>query len=166
VLSRDPNFGPAHFWMGRVLNAEGDCKGALLELASVPTSLQQWQPLIAARGYVAGVCREREHAGSDLRLFEEIAKSRFVTSYGMALIEAGLGHKDAALMWLRKAAEERSHWMVWIRLDPRFNALRDDPRFQELVAKVFSREKASLWPRSNCMDRVSVQNSRNGPSCP
>ena len=34
VLARDPNFGPAHFWMGRVLNAEGDCKGARLELAS------------------------------------------------------------------------------------------------------------------------------------
>jgi TolB-like protein/DNA-binding winged helix-turn-helix (wHTH) protein len=140
VLSRDPNFGPAHFWMGRVLNAEGDCKGARLELASVPASLQQWQPLIAARGYVAGVCGDRNGAGSDLKLFEEMAKTRFVTSYGIAVIEAGLGDTDAALLWLRKAVEERSHWMVWIRLDPRFNAMRDDPRFQELVTKVFSHD--------------------------
>jgi TolB-like protein/DNA-binding winged helix-turn-helix (wHTH) protein/Tfp pilus assembly protein PilF len=138
VLARDPNFGPAHFWMGRVLNAEGDCKGARLEFASVPAPLQQWQPLIAARGYVAGVCGDRKGAGSDLSLFEEMAKTRFVTSYGIAVIEAGLGDTEAAILWLRKAVEERSHWMVWIRLDPRFNRMRDDPRFQELVAKVFS----------------------------
>jgi hypothetical protein len=124
--------------MGRILNAEGDCKGARLELASVPASLQQWQPLIAARGYVAGVCGDSNSAGSDLKLFEEIAKTRFVTSYGIALIDAGFGDTKGALLWLRKAVEERSHWMVWIRLDPRFNAMRDDPRFQELVAKVFS----------------------------
>ena len=63
-----------------------------------------------------------------------------MTSYGIALVEAGLGDTEAALLWLRKAVEERSHWMVWIRLDPRFNSMRDDPRFQELVAKVFSHD--------------------------
>lgn len=138
VMSRDPNFGPAHFWMGRVLNAEGDCKGAILELASMPAASQQWQPLIAARGYVAGVCGGTERANSDLRLLDDMAQSRFVTSYGRALIESGLGNRDHALMWLRKAFEERSHWMVWIRLDPRFSGFHSDPRFRELVAKVFS----------------------------
>jgi TolB-like protein/DNA-binding winged helix-turn-helix (wHTH) protein len=137
VLARDPNFGLAHFWMGRVRNAEGDCKGALRELASVPASLRQWQPLIAARAYVAGACGDRDDAQADLTRFEEIAKERFVTSYGMALIYAGLGNKDEVLTWLRKAVEERSHWMVWIRLDPRFNSFRRDPGFRELVAKVF-----------------------------
>lgn len=140
VLSRDPNFGPAHFWMGRVLNAEGDCRGARLELASVPAALQQWQPLIAARGYVAGACGDPEGTASSTKLLDEAAKSRFVTSYGRALIEAGAGHRESALFWLGKAVEERSHWMVWIRLDPRFLSLRNDPKFRELAAKVFSRQ--------------------------
>ena len=126
--------------MGRVLNAQGDCKGARLELASAPSSLQQWQPLIAARGYIAGVCGDRSGAAAELKLFEGMAKTRFVTSYGIALVEAGLGDTEAALRWLRKAVEERSHWMVWIRLDPRFNQIRDDPRFQQLTAKVFSHD--------------------------
>jgi hypothetical protein len=55
----------------------------------------------------------------------------------MALIYAGLGDNNLALDWLRKAFEERSHWLVWIRLDPRFQSLRSEPRFQEMVAKVF-----------------------------
>jgi hypothetical protein len=40
---------------------------------------------------------------------------------------------------LRKAIEERSHWLVWVRLDPRFDSLRGDARFEEIAAKVFSR---------------------------
>jgi TolB-like protein/Tfp pilus assembly protein PilF len=141
VVARDPNFGLAHFWMGRVLNAEGDCNGALAELASVPSTMAQWQPLIAARGYVEGNCGAPERARAEIAALSELAKTRFVTSYGMALIAAGLGEKDTALTWLRKAIEERSHWMVWINLDPRFAALRPDPRFQELARKVFSRRE-------------------------
>ena len=137
VLLRDPNFGLAHFWMGRVLNAEGDCPAALAELDRLPALLRQWQPLIAARGYAEGVCGRADLARSDLKSMEELSKTRFVTSYGMALIEAGLGDREATLRWLRKAFEERSHWLIWIRLDPRFKAIRSDPRFQELVAKVY-----------------------------
>jgi hypothetical protein len=93
--------------MGRVVNAEGDCKGSRLELASAPPSLQQWQPLIAAKGYVAGVCGDKNGAGSALKLLEETAKTRFVTSYGIALVEAGLGDRVATLLWLRKAVDRK-----------------------------------------------------------
>jgi hypothetical protein len=55
----------------------------------------------------------------DLRRLEDIARNRFVTSYGYALIYAGLSEKEQALLWLRKAVEERSDWLVWIRVDPR-----------------------------------------------
>ena len=95
--------------------------------------------MIAARGYAAGVCGQPEQGRAELARFERMSKSVFVTSYGVALIEAGLGDKDAALMWLRKAMEERSHWLVWLRLDPRFDSLRSDARFEEIAAKVFSR---------------------------
>lgn len=137
VFRRDPNFPLAHFWMGRVLSSEGKCPGALSELDAVSTSLPEWQPAIAAYGYAAGVCGQPLRAREALQRLQDFAKTRFVTSYGMALIHAGLGNKDQALTWLRKALEERSHWLVWIRLDPRFNALRGDDRFQELERKVF-----------------------------
>jgi len=56
---------------------------------------------------------------------------------GKALIYSGLGDRAQTLVWLRKAVEERSHWLVWIGLDPRFNALRSDAKFQALVRRVF-----------------------------
>jgi len=138
ILKVDPNFPLAHFWMGRVLSSGANCSGALSELATAASSsLRDWQPVIAAHGHIAGVCGQPSRAREDLRRFDEIAQKRFVTSYGYALIYSGLSEDEQALTWLRKAVEERSHWLVWIRVDPRFDSLRGDHRFQQLVTNVF-----------------------------
>ena len=138
ILRVDPNFPLAHFWMGRVLSAEANCPGALSELETASSSsLRDWQPVIAAHGHIAGVCGQPSLAREDLRRFDEISQKRFVTSYGYALVYSGLSENERALIWLRKALEERSHWLVWIRVDPRFDTLRSDRRFQQLVTNVF-----------------------------
>ena len=67
---------------------------------------------------------------------EALPRHRFVTSYGVALVHAGLGQKDEAFAWLDRAFEERSHWLVWLRLDPRWKSLREDARFGTLVRKM------------------------------
>jgi hypothetical protein len=93
--------------------------------------------VIAAHGHIAGVCGQPSMAREDLRKFDEISQRRFVTSYGYALIYSGLKDNAQTLVWLRKAVEERSHWLVWIRVDPRFDTIRGDDRFHQLVASVF-----------------------------
>jgi len=128
--------------MGRVLHAMGNCENALSELqAAAATPLRDWQPFIAAHGHVAGRCGNREAAVEDLHRLEGLEQTRFVTSYGKALIYAGLNDREQVIVWLRKAVQERSHWMVWSRLDPRFNEFRNDPRFQTLLSEVFPNSK-------------------------
>ncbi|TIX60178.1 MAG: hypothetical protein E5V25_25755 [Mesorhizobium sp.] len=67
---------------------------------------------------------------------QQLADKRFVTSYGVALVYAGLGDNDTAFAALEKAFDERSNWLVWLRLDPRWKGLRSDPRFSELVSRM------------------------------
>jgi len=67
---------------------------------------------------------------------QDVAKRRFVTAYGVALVYAGIGDSESAFTWLDRAFAERSHWLVWLRFDPRFEQLRADPRFTELLHRI------------------------------
>ena len=66
----------------------------------------------------------------------ELTKEEYVTPYGMALIFAGLNDREQAIHWLQKAYEDRSHWLVWLNLDPRFDNVRSDPRFADLLRRM------------------------------
>jgi eukaryotic-like serine/threonine-protein kinase len=63
------------------------------------------------------------------------AGSPYVCPYEVAGVYAQLGEKDRAFEWLDKAYRNRS-CLYWLRQDPRFDSIRSDPRFQELLTKV------------------------------
>ena len=65
-----------------------------------------------------------------------LGKTKFVTSYGVALVYAGMGENDKAFEWINKAYDERSNWLVWLKSDPRWSLIRADKRFTELVHRV------------------------------
>ncbi len=59
-----------------------------------------------------------------------------IPSYIIATFHAELGEKDKAFAELNKSYESREYFMVLLRVDPRFDSLRDDPRFQDLLRRV------------------------------
>ena len=52
------------------------------------------------------------------------------------MIYVGLGDMDNAYEWFFKAAEERSSWLAWVQVEPRFNQLRQDARYVKLLEKI------------------------------
>jgi DNA-binding winged helix-turn-helix (wHTH) protein len=136
VLELSENFPPARLWLGRTYQELGKFDDALAEFRHVERRLPGWPVSIAARGFVAGVAGRTDEAQNTLVELEGMIGKKFVTSYGIALVHAGLGQNDVAFAWLDKAFNERSHWLVWLRLDPRWNGLRSDSRFAELVNRV------------------------------
>lgn len=136
ALEINPRFALAHFWLGRVYGAEGECGNALKELDASEPALREWQPLLAAKGHFLGKCGQSAPAEAILARFKDLSKTRYVTSYGVALVEAGLKRPDDAIQALDRAYEERSHWLVWLALDPRFAEIRSDSRFQDLLHRV------------------------------
>jgi len=135
VLEMSRDFPPAHLWLGRTYQELGRVDDALAEFQHVEESLPEWPVSMAARGYIAGAAGVDE-ARQILAELERLGNHTYVTSYGVALVHAGLGSNDIALTWLNRAFQERSHWLVWLRLDPRWKALRSDPRFDELVRRM------------------------------
>ena len=64
------------------------------------------------------------------------SKQKYVYSVGFARIYAGLGDKDQAFAWLEKAYEERSTGLYWLKVDPIWDPLRSDPRFNDLLRRI------------------------------
>ena len=52
------------------------------------------------------------------------------------MVYAGLGDKDQAFRYFEKAMEDRYFLMIWINSDPRFDNLRSDQRFNDLVRRI------------------------------
>lgn len=136
VLAMKSDFLPAHLWLARALLELHRFDAALSETAIAESMAREWSVLVTARGFTYAAAGRPREAQSVLLEMDTLSKRRFVTPYGVALVHAGLGHKDEAFGWLDKAFEERSHWLVWLRLDPRWKNLRDDPRFSMLVERL------------------------------
>jgi len=136
VLAMKSDFLLAHLWLARALLEMRRFDAALAETAVAESKARDWSVLVTARGFTYAVAGRPNEAQAVLREMDALARQRFVTSYGIALVHAGLGHKDEAFSWLDRAFEERSHWLVWLRLDPRWKSLRDDPRFATLIEKI------------------------------
>ena len=65
-----------------------------------------------------------------------LAKQREMSGSSIAPLYAALGDKDQAFAWMEKAYEARSLSILYLKVSPRFDDLRSDPRFADLVRRV------------------------------
>ncbi len=61
---------------------------------------------------------------------------RYVSPFLIALFHTGLGSFEEALDWLERACDERVANVVFLGVDPAFDPLRAEPRFQALLARI------------------------------
>jgi len=87
-----------------------------------------------ARAY-ALMGREDE-ARKIIKQLEELSKKKYVSPYEIAVAYTGLRDKDQAMAWLEKAYQARIGLLVYLKVDPVFDPLRSDPRFQDLLRRV------------------------------
>ena len=90
----------------------------------------------AGLGHVYGVTGKKNDARTMLDELTRLSAQEYVPGTSLALIYAGLGEKDQAFAWLDKGYEQRAFQLQWIQLDPRWDNLRSDPRFQDLLRRI------------------------------
>jgi tetratricopeptide (TPR) repeat protein len=131
TLELDPNYGVARGTLAKVYEAQGRYEEALNErLAGAPPETAAGIRKIFAASGIKGVWRH----WLDQRL--ERAKSEYVSPADIALFYARLGERDEAFAWLERAMQERSILFNYLASDARFDNLRPDPRFPELLGRV------------------------------
>jgi eukaryotic-like serine/threonine-protein kinase len=132
----DPNFPITYWILGLVLRKMGRFELAIVE-GEKGVTLSGGSPLLrAALAQTFGTTRRREEAIQILDDLTKLAKQRYVPSYFFAGIHIGLGENDRAIEYLEKSYEERSHWLIYLHIDPSMDGLRSNPRFQELLRRI------------------------------
>ena len=91
---------------------------------------------IAAMGFAAAKSGRRDQAHSALKELEDAKAKGFVPAYAFAQIHFALGHRTKAVELLEKAFEQREALMVFIKVDHKWDELRSEPRFVQLMKRM------------------------------
>ena len=132
----DPHYGLTHWYLGMTYKQKAMFAEAVAELGQAKELLPGNVVLEADIGHAYAVSGNREEAQKVVDELKELSKQRYVSSYNIALIYTGLGEKDQAFEWLENAYKERSDLLVYLKVEPRLDSLRSDPRFADLLRRI------------------------------
>jgi len=136
TLEMDANFTQAHYGLALAYNEIGKYSEAIGECQKAQQLSGGWLEMTAALGYSQALAGNRKAAEKILEELKEVLARRHVSSYSIALLHLVLGEKEQALEWLERAYEEKAFFMVWLKVDPRLDILRSEPRFVSLLQKM------------------------------
>jgi TolB-like protein/DNA-binding winged helix-turn-helix (wHTH) protein/Flp pilus assembly protein TadD len=137
AFAMDPHFPKAHLTLGIIH----------LRRAMYPEAIREFQTslehggvrpeLMSLFGYAYARSGNRAQALKMLGDIQELKRQgTAVEPSELAVIEIGLGNADQALAWLEKGYDQRDDGLLRLKVDPMFEPLRSDPRFQDLERRV------------------------------
>ncbi len=136
ALDMDPNFGFAYWHRGMAYIQQKRFADAVTALRKAISLSGPAATFVSYLGYANAKLGKEREAQQMIAQLERASKRHYVSSYFIAMIHLGLGDLDRTFELLEKAYEERSGFLAFIRIEPMLDALRDDPRFKELVEKI------------------------------
>lgn len=138
ALEMDPQFVNANIGLGwslSKLGAHAEALAAIEQLIKI-SALPPGPNALAARGYVSATAGDKKLAASVLERLKDQSIGKFVSPIDMAAIHAALGDVDKAVSWLDRALAERSVWLIYLKIDPRFENLFAEPEFVKILGRI------------------------------
>ena len=136
ALDIDPDFFPAHLISGLAFEGEGRFDHAIESLEKA------WKASggsVLVRAVMSGtfaLAGRHDHARAVLRELEQVQTEKYVSPVPVAVTLAALGEKDAAFARLKEGMRLHCPRAVWCKVDPRFDGLRADPRYADLLRRI------------------------------
>jgi Flp pilus assembly protein TadD len=125
---------PAHPWLGLTYLELGRVDEAVRLLEGASEKAVNRPSVMAALAY--GAAGRDADARAVIQTLEERAREEYFPRSWLARAYAASGDKERALTWLERAYEERDGWLTLAKVDPTFDALREEPRFRAVLAKM------------------------------
>ena len=136
IIEIDHNFSTAHLRLGRAYAAKGMYSMAIKEFEEFGRLSGDGSLALASIGNAKGRANDRAGATRALNELTQLTKQQKVAAICFVLVHVGLGNNDQAMAWLDTAYKERSDFLLVLKVDPLFDALRSDPRFQKFLLRL------------------------------
>ena len=133
TLELDPSFSMAHVRLGEAYIQKGMYQEALRELRTGSKLYKGRSDALMMLAYVNALLGRRAEAARALDEYGGQSKSD-QAPYVYATIYTGLGDKERAFECLEKAAKVHAGPMALLKVEPRFDSLRSDPRFTKILS--------------------------------
>ena len=134
ILEMDPDFPRAHLIRAAYVE-KGMFKDALADLekhGSMADSPWYWSYL----AYISGRAGQKIQGQQALDQLLRLNRRKPIDPMVIADAYTGLGDKDQALAWLERGYAQHSAELMSLKVNPGYDFLRDDPRFQDLLRRV------------------------------
>jgi TolB-like protein len=136
TIDMDPSFIEAHRYLAWVYEKKGMFGEAIEEFRQGLSASGGDPRIVGDLGHAYAISGQRRMAEESLVRLKEQSKQRYVAPYDMAVVYAGLQDTSRAVKYLEEAYQDRSYCMVQLRIDPRFDGIRDDSRYQGLLSRM------------------------------
>ena len=132
----NPDFPIAYVIAGRAFVQQHKFQEAFAALESGRKLDPSWPFLLEELAYANAASGQWKIAKKMLSQLDVIAHQRYVDPVLVALVYLQLGDRDKAFWYLEKGYIVRSSSMPWLKAEPRFDPVRSDPRYLQLLRKV------------------------------
>ncbi len=136
TLELDPNFVFSSLLITQAYEQKKMYREAIAELSRARPIAQGWHFIEAELACAYALAGRRDEALKILNELKDRAARNWIDPMAIAFVYIELGDQDQAFVWLDKAREERSSWMIWLKVEPKLDPLRSDPRFTGLLQRI------------------------------
>ena len=134
TIDMDPNFAITHFFLGQAYELKGMFSQAIAEFQKAITLSGGSRPS-GTLGHVYAVSGKKGKALKVVGEQERRSRRQYVSPYDIALVYGALGDSDRAFAWLERAYQDRYWMMAFLKVDPRLDPVRSDPRYTDLLRR-------------------------------
>jgi TolB-like protein/Tfp pilus assembly protein PilF len=136
AIELNPHFPQAYWILGLVQEQRGDFDESAAAFQRAITLAPQSPRMHAALGRTLALSGRTEQARQILKSLHDRADHRYDSPFDLASLYFALGDRECGFKWLTQAFQNRCFEVLSIKVDPRFDPFRDDPKFKELVIQL------------------------------
>lgn len=136
TLELEPQFTYAYFLLGLAYRQQGKFNESIAEFKKAGPAFDDDAYVLGYLGKIYAEGGDKQAALRNLKRLRQLSSRGYTSPVAMAMIYFGLQETDQGFGEMEKAYQARDPYLLYLKVDPDFDSVRSDPRFESLMHRV------------------------------